>query len=91
MPSKKSLDKMTVDELDAEMARADDAATEAINYKREVGAALQAARNSAAAEAKVDALSDTEAAALAEALAKRVDASAKVGTLAMTQDSNGVG
>lgn len=85
MPKRKAPEEMTLEELDAELAAADEAATAALGYKREVGLLLQRRRTERAAEEKLAAMTPAEAEALAAALGRRVDARAEVGLLTVAR------
>lgn len=83
MPSKKALEAMDLEELDAELAASEEAVMVAMGRKREVGAARQDLLTRLAAEATVTDLTDAEIAALAAVITRRQDAVATPNALTL--------
>lgn len=91
MPSRKSPERMSLEELDAALAEADQEATEALNRKRELGTLLNERRAREAAAATLEGMSDQQRAALLEELQSGKSTVAAIGTITTDARARGVG
>jgi hypothetical protein len=84
MATDKQLERMSLEDLDAELAKADDAATEAFNYKRKVGAMVQEKRQHAATVSVLEGMDDQQRAILLAELQSGRSAVAATSTVAVS-------